>query len=477
MKPDESVPREILSLLDGQGVFLLIKGDAGSGKTSLALELLKHYRDRNGIYLSTRVSPQKLYKHFPWVKEAVKPEFVTDVTKSYEGEAESEFSAFESLGVVFQFFEEFYEHACRLKNPVIVVDSWEGISKRMAEEERMKTENALVALIEKANANLIFISEEPRQTVLDYLADGVVVLSRRDLEEELPFHSRIIREIEIQKARGTTIRQFKYLFTLNGGRFKFFEPFEMEHPAKTIKPEPILDNGGKVSTGIKDFDKLLDGGYQKGSFNLLEIEYGVGTAYNCLIFPAIINFLNQSMGVVILPSEGTTAKTFYDGVGPFTENFEKYSKVVERRDAEEKEMRPYVVSVPLKGKNYGEIDRSMHMEWVKTIRKLEKETGDKPVLGILGLDALEYEHGKSEIEKEIAIGVSAIKDSDNVVIGMARQGQELIDKVSQISSTHFKVKNVNGAVVMYGFVPRTEIYNISVDASKGYGQVKLTPIV
>jgi hypothetical protein len=251
----------------------------------------------------------------------------------------------------------------------------------------------------------------------------------------------------------------------------------MEAPSKPVKPEPILDKSDEVSTGIEDIDKLLGGGYQKGSFNLLEIEYGVGTAYNCLIFSAIVNFLNQAKGVAILPSEGTTAKTFHEGISPFTENFEKNARVVERDNAEEKETRPYVVSASLKGKTYGEIDRSMHMEWIKTIRKLEKETGSKPVLGILGLDALEYEHGLSEIEKEIAIGVSAIKDSDNVVIGIARQGQELVEKLSQISSTHFKVKNANGAIVMYGIVPRTEVYNISVDVSKGYGQVKLTPIV
>jgi KaiC/GvpD/RAD55 family RecA-like ATPase len=476
LKPGERVPREILSLLDGQGVFFLIKGGAGSGKTSLALELLRYYRDRNGIYLSTRVSPQKFYKHFPWVKEAVKPECIIDVTKSYEGEAGSEFSSFESLGVVFQFFEEFYERARRLKDPVIVVDSWEGVAKRMAEKERMKTENALAALIEKANANLIFISEEPQQTVLDYLADGVVVLNRRELEEELPFHSRIVREIEIQKARGTTIKQSKYLFTLNGGRFQFFEPLRMEFPIKPVKPEPLPDSNDRVSTGIEDFDRLLDGGYQKGSFNLLEIEHGVGTAYNHLIFPTIVNFLNQTRGVVILPSEGTTAKTFYDGISPFTENFEKCARVIERGSMEEKETRPYVISV-VKGKTYGEIGRSMHMEWIKTIRRLEKETNGKPVLGVLGLDALEYEQELSEIEKEIAIGVSSIKDSDNVVIGIARRGQELIDELSQISSTHFKVRNVDGAVVMYGVVPRTEIYNVSVDVSKGYGRVRLTPIV
>jgi len=477
MPVSSRVPEEILSLLDKHGVSFLIKGKAGTGKTTLALELLGHYSDRSGVYLSTRVSPRKLYRHFPWVKEAVKPELVIDVTKPYEEDVESEFGAFESLQVVFQFFEEFYERALRLKKPFIVIDSWEGVAKKMADKERHKTENVLISLVDKANANLILVSEEPERTTLDYLADGVVTLSRHDLEEKLPFHTRLIREIEIQKIRGAKIRQSRYAFTLNEGRFQYFKPFAAAFPAKPTEFDPILDKNGKVSMGSEDIDRLLGGGYEKGSFNLLEIEYGVGTAYNYLVFSAMINFLSQSRGVAILPTEGTTAQTFYAEVGPFAENFEKFTKIIQRGNEEEKETRLYIVSVPLKGKTYGEIDRSMHMEWIKAMRKLGKETRGEPVLGILGLDTLEYKYGISEIEKEITIGISAIKDSNSVVIGIARQGQELIEKLSQIANTHFKVKNVDGAIVMYGVVPRTEIYNLSLDISKGHSEVKLTPIV
>lgn len=474
MAVDKKIPAEVLRLLDEEGVFFLIKGDAGTGKTSLALELLKRYKDRNGVYLSTRSTSKKFFKYFPWIKGAIKPELVIDVAESYEEEIESEFGSFESMGVVFQFFEEFYERARKLEKPIIVVDSWEGVAQRMDEKERLKTENALVTLVEKANANLIFVSEEPERTVLDYLADGVVVVNRRELEGKLPFHTRLIREIEVQKLKGIEIRQPKHLFTLNDGRFQYFPSFKAETLAKVVKPKPIPDTDKQVSAGSKELDELLSGGFQKGSFNLLEIEYGVGSAYNYLTFSTIINFLNQQRGVVILPTEGTTAQTYYDGVVPFTgeDNFEKHTRVIQRSGVEEK-VKPYIVPVPLTGLAF----RETNIEWIKTIRELERKTKGEPVLGVMGLDSIEYTYGASEVEKEIGVGISLTKVSNHVVLGIAKQGQALTDKLSQMSTTHFVVKNVNGAIVVYGVVPRTGIYNVSVDVSEGYNNVKLTPIV
>lgn len=474
MAVDKRIPAEVLRLLDEQGVFFLIKGEAGTGKTTFALELLKRYRDRNGVYLSTRSTSQKFFKYFPWIKGAIKPELVINVAESYEEELESEFGSFESLGVVFQFFEEFYERARKLEKPIILVDSWEGVAQRMGEKERLKTENALITLVEKANANLIFISEEPERTVLDYLADGVVVVSRRELEGKLPFHTRLIREIEVRKLKGIEIKQPNHPFTLTGGRFQYFPSFKAELPAKTVKPKPIPDTDNKVSAGSKELDDLLSGGFQKGSFNLLEIEFGVGSAYNYLILSAVINFLNQQRGVVILPTEGTTAQTYYDGVVPFTEeeNFEKYTRIIQRSGVEGK-VKPYVVPVPLTGLAF----RETNIEWIKTIRELERKTKGAPVLGVMGIDSLEYTYGASEVEKEIGVGISLTKISNDVVLGIAKQGQALIDKLSQMSTTHFVVKNVDGAIVVYGVIPRTGIYDVSVDVSKGYNNVKLTPIV
>ena len=52
------------------GKSLLIKGNPGAGKTTLALEIIeKILSPENTVYLSTRVGDKAIYSQFPWVKE------------------------------------------------------------------------------------------------------------------------------------------------------------------------------------------------------------------------------------------------------------------------------------------------------------------------------------------------------------------------------------------------------------------------
>src|SRR5215510_3994012 len=68
-KPVTIIP--LLSrFLQTPGHVLLIQGAPGSGKTSLALELL-HNVESLKLYASTRVSPSKLRQHFPWIDEII----------------------------------------------------------------------------------------------------------------------------------------------------------------------------------------------------------------------------------------------------------------------------------------------------------------------------------------------------------------------------------------------------------------------
>ncbi|MHA1579511.1 MAG: hypothetical protein ACTSUQ_07780 [Candidatus Freyarchaeota archaeon] len=47
-------PAEIVSALEYEGFSLLIKGDAGTGKTTLALELVSYYSQKGKtLYLAT----------------------------------------------------------------------------------------------------------------------------------------------------------------------------------------------------------------------------------------------------------------------------------------------------------------------------------------------------------------------------------------------------------------------------------------
>ncbi|MCG7841462.1 MAG: ATP-binding protein, partial [Methanomassiliicoccales archaeon] len=69
-----TIPSEIIDfLLSPGGHSLLIKGEAGTGKTTLALQLIEVLSDQQPeYYLSTRVSDVALYNQFPWLKERVR---------------------------------------------------------------------------------------------------------------------------------------------------------------------------------------------------------------------------------------------------------------------------------------------------------------------------------------------------------------------------------------------------------------------
>src|SRR5512137_689637 len=68
-----SIPREIKDFFTVEsGQTLLIKGLPGTGKTTLALEIMNSLcEDRNGMYISTRIDPRRLYAINPRVKKVV----------------------------------------------------------------------------------------------------------------------------------------------------------------------------------------------------------------------------------------------------------------------------------------------------------------------------------------------------------------------------------------------------------------------
>jgi len=79
-----SLPKEINEFfqIDG-GQTLLIKGLPGTGKTTLALEIMNSLcREHNGLYISTRIDPRRLYATNPWVEKVVPPRNVINATQT-----------------------------------------------------------------------------------------------------------------------------------------------------------------------------------------------------------------------------------------------------------------------------------------------------------------------------------------------------------------------------------------------------------
>ena len=288
-----------LGYLDGLAKFLalkgntlLIKGYAGAGKTTLSLQLLRQLaREGNGVYISSRVSEAKVGGHLPWVKEGR----ITGTRYRFIDLR---------LGTSSTVIEEMTRllRSGQAKPSVIVVDTWDALAKELEEKERLKAEKTLMALADSSRARIVFVSEEPGRTTMDYLVDGIIELVR---SEE---HGRIFREVEVQKLRGTLIEQHKYLYTLLGGAFRHLQPYAPPKLSDAKSFKPITDLDFAVSFGSAGMDGIF-GGIRKGSTFAMEYTEMIPyTAIRTIEITLAINALNAGHGVFLLTLPGASMK-------------------------------------------------------------------------------------------------------------------------------------------------------------------------
>src|SRR5271157_2713036 len=261
---------------------LLIKGLAGTGKTTVALEILKAAGEGKGAYISSRVPKELLETHIPAMKETIDNQQFLDIRLE---------DATSVLDFVMQL-------TVPKKIRTIVFDSWDGLAKELDQKERLRAEKTLMALANNSGAQFIFVSEEPGATTIDYLVDGILEVVR--VEEQ----DRVIREFIIHKLRGTKIPQHKYIFTLLEGKFTFFGPYTIPDYSKMRKFAQRPDIRGSYSFGSGALDRLF-GGMIPGSTLTIEYDENVPhSALRAIELPPIINFLSMGRSSILLPLPG-----------------------------------------------------------------------------------------------------------------------------------------------------------------------------
>lgn len=268
-----------------QGFSLLVKGDAGTGKSTIGLEIL--ISGDNPIYISTRVSPQSLYSQFPWVEGKIQENSILDATNVLFPPSENLVSEMQRM-ISFQglpkFIEAIYHRVQDKENVAVVIDSWDAVVKNDPEQrEGDKIITSLTELIRRINVNLILITETSDLTFLDYLVDGTILL------EDLDFAGRRLRLMTIKKMRGVLIKNKRYIYTLEEGRVKIFNPETniIEGTPKSFKKLQVNDKA-LISSGNKDLDDLVH--VPKGAVVNFEIKNYMGL--QSLVIPAIMMVQN-----------------------------------------------------------------------------------------------------------------------------------------------------------------------------------------
>ncbi|MFB3764925.1 MAG: gas vesicle protein GvpD P-loop domain-containing protein [Methanotrichaceae archaeon] len=452
------IPNEIRDFFNiERGQTLLIKGLPGTGKTTLALEIMNALCERNnGLYISTRVDPERLYTTHPWVKGVLPPKNVINATQAKLLESLKSLSRdISDYYAVLDFFKVFFDEAEEMDNPLIAIDSWDAVLNYTAQfigASQHSFEQNICEFARDLDTHLIFVSEFANVMPLDYIVDGVATMeqiklqggSGRDSPSDM--RMRYARQIRLDKLRGVEIKQKTYTSTLHGGRFRCFKLYGGHQDARiasdgTRIPDPGED---RISTGIPDLDKAI-GGLRYGSCNVIEIDYGVGKRYYQMLTALASNALKNGRGVFILPSIGYQLSS--------RDIFVPTNVVV----SQPKDMDPE------------EWSKDMLKKW----DELRERTG-RPILNIIGLDTMEFAFGYKEVLNMANLMIQKWKETNDINVLVVKTGQESLNMTVHTADTYFLVNELNGGLCLYGVIPRTEPYNMLLEERN---RISLTPIV
>ncbi len=410
---------------------VLIRGLAGTGKTTLALEILKAAGQGTGAYISSRVPQALLETHMPAMKDTLESQQFLDLR------LEDAASVLSSI--------------MRLIKPkkvrTVVFDSWDGIAKELGSEERLKAEKTLLALAHNSGAQFIFVSEEPGATTIDYLVDGIVEVVSVDEQD------RKIREFIIHKLRGTKIPQHKFIFTLLEGKFTYLGPYTPPNYSKMSRFVQRPDIGESYSLGSRALDGLF-GGMTPGRTFAIEYDEDVpDTALGAIGYPAIINFLSMGRSAILLPLPGAndaeTSSILARGAGESAVR-ERLRILNVLRTGDPKTTALPEIATP----------KEIHEEVTNETTKLREKSADKTVLFVKSISALEnlFASNLDSLLEVTSQEIITLQQSRDAHILFLAKNSPIRSRILSISSSYARLYVRDGVVLIYGVKPHTGIY-------------------
>jgi len=454
-----------------KGSLIVIAGNPGTGKTVFSARFL--YRGavdhgENGVYVSFAENRETFYENMR--------NFGFDF-RSLEKEAKFRYLNLLTLKEheISSIFKVILEEVVEVKAKRLVIDSFSAITQAFEKphDVRILISMILGRIIRRTGCTTLIVVEVPYGEgrmgldIEEFVADGVLHFRARELEE------RLFRDISIKKMRGTEVKENKVGFTIKDG-FKVFPSFKIKPVEKKGKFKPIPDQLGRFSTGSEDLDRLLDGGYVKGSTVLFEIGRNVSTAqYHLVISPTPWNFLAKRAAVIVAPSSGVDYSIVWKRAaesGLPEELLNRHLRVCTFRPLALKR-EPYVIE--FEGKN---IDEDFEV-YLKVATRLRKET-NRPILNIVGIDRLLANYGTSDVLKILNSSATIIREYGDLGVFLLKPGYPRVSEIlNAIVDVHFKIVREHGALFIYGLKPRTRLNFLEMDVSKGYPLPKLTPVV
>jgi KaiC/GvpD/RAD55 family RecA-like ATPase len=444
------IPADLLQFIRRDTYSLLVKGFAGTGKTTLALTILNVLGVKNNFfYISTRLSPKQLYQYYPWLEGFLHQSTVHSTNLSRDRETMSTFED-ARLDEPESLFERITNQLMDIKSPIIIIDSWDAIASFMDREARLNNERVLQTWRERAGAKLIFISEQPSDTTLDFLVDGIVEL------RQSYYNNVKIREIFLQKLRGTRINRPSYLYTLENSIFHSFIPFQRVKfdPRKNDAPDlmepPTHDI---IQTGYPVLDSSLGSGFPTKGMVLFELDSHVSMTIALIFLQKIVsNHIVNGNPVVLQPASWmdppSISRFFETSLAPTQKSLFK---------------------ILWAGKN----PRADQL--LAALAKMKQKYRNKVLLNVMSTESLVCLRGTEDVRAALMNLLSRILTCADLSIALLTQSQaDILNFVSEVSNIHLRLLVINDTLFMQSIVPPSSLYSLVFD---GPSHMTLKPVV
>ncbi|MDD1771178.1 MAG: DUF2075 domain-containing protein [Methanomassiliicoccales archaeon] len=522
-------PVELLNFLRAPGGHsLLIKGDAGTGKTTLALQMIEELAEEMpDHYISTRVSDEALYRQFPWLEDKARKSNLLTMGRAFLNRTKPPQQKTQ---------QEAHEEAkLRAAKDLLQALSTPERRQIIGRTELLKLEGMIEAgELGRDGETMVMPSEEsmiydlgailpeldlaydlvevnlPKKTLLvvdsmDALGEHygiepqrIMTAIQRDLVEgaganvcyvmetseknvfdylgdgvvrlyNTQQNGRRMRELVIEKLRGLRIDEWKHAFTLLDGRLRALERVNFRLPDDIEKHVAVKDPSKYcISTGNDAMDQVL-GGLPRGGVALLEIGDDVPPDFLKAFEHALIaDQLVKKRGLIWFP-------LFAPDYGAFEKSMKKLSgrdsiaTYLRILDAEANQEKSYAFVAPIEGSDAGQDMRYNNIKFML-------EEAEEPYLSIIGYDAALARYGENALN-ELMVHVQAMKRNGHAVLIEATSSSSCLKQLAHHAQLHVRLDSLAGTVMLCGVKPHTQYYYLDYEAAVGGLVPGLVPIV
>ncbi len=236
---------------------------------------------------------------------------------------------------------------------------------------------------------------------------------------------------------------------------------------------PTNDPEGRYSSGIPDLDRLIGGGFRRGSETLFTLDETVDLEdLDLILFPIFLNFLYQSRGIIaVLPSRDSP-HAFRGRLTRYAtrRRFDTRVRVVDYFG--EDHGLSYVVNLAKEGEP---IPRQRAIQKMVAAEKEAQGGHKKPIIEYTAFEAFETGMGAEAALKSTSYGIKRVKIVGNLGIGLLRPGLGMSAGVRSAADAEFALHRDDVGLIIRGVRPSFPSFVVTADRVKGLPYVSFVP--